>query len=143
MIGKVHGLTWYLCKDILLYLSLIDYNNCINIYIYIYIYIYVCIYINVMYTIFLKYFSLQILVGKNVISVVSSNYNYWWKHNNNGNNTTRNWIVLLNIINLKRKITQYYLEGDSSSWLVKLCNWYRPSLTCLPQDTTAQQVLYG
>ena len=31
-------------------------------------------------------------------------------YNNNRNNTTRNWIVLLNILNLKRKITQHYLD---------------------------------
>ena len=31
-------------------------------------------------------------------------------HNNNRNNTTRNWIVLLNILNLKRKVTQHYLD---------------------------------
>ena len=28
---------------------------------------------------------------------------WWCKHNNNGNNTKINWIILLNIINLKRE----------------------------------------
>ena len=36
----------------------------------------------------------------------------WCKYKNNGNNTKRNWIILLNIINLKRKNTQHYLEWD-------------------------------
>ena len=41
------------------------------------------------------------------------------KHNNNGDNTMRNWIVLLNIINLKRKITQYYLNWAAALALFK------------------------
>ena len=32
------------------------------------------------------------------------------KHNNNGNNTKRNWIILLNIINLKIRNIQHYLD---------------------------------
>jgi len=35
------------------------------------------------------------------------------------------------------------LWGDSSLWLANLCNRCKPFLTCLPQDTTAQQMLYG
>ena len=41
------------------------------------------------------------------------------KHNNNGDNTMRNWIVLLNMINLKRKITQYYLNWGAALTLFK------------------------
>ena len=36
--------------------------------------------------------------------------NCWCKHNNNENNIKRNWIILLNFINLKREITLYYLD---------------------------------
>ena len=34
----------------------------------------------------------------------------WCKYNNNENNTTRNWVILLNIINVKKEITQHYLD---------------------------------
>ena len=43
----------------------------------------------------------------------------WWKYNNNWNNTIRNWIILLNIINLKRKITQHYLDWGTVLALFK------------------------
>ena len=43
----------------------------------------------------------------------------WCKHNNNGNHTKRNWIILLNIINLKRKITQHYLDWGVTLALFK------------------------
>ena len=137
----------------------------------------------------------------------------WCNHNNNGNNTTRNWIILLNIISIKKGITQHNLDWGavvalfkeiqalgwlnfvtgvnllwlvspkmqqpnkccmarttsaqsvqaqsstrkntlscqeslyfffvcivcySSPWLAKLRNRCKPSLTCLPQDTTVQ-----
>ena len=46
-------------------------------------------------------------------------YICWCKHNNNGNNTKRNWIIFLNIINLKRKITQHYLDWSATLALFK------------------------
>ena len=53
---------------------------------------------------------------------------YWCKHNNNGNNVKRNWIILLNIINLKRKkkcITLFGLSVDISfcTQLIKFSPW--------------------
>ena len=35
-------------------------------------------------------------------------------YNYNGNNTTRNWIIILNIINVKKEITQHYLNWDAT-----------------------------
>ena len=43
----------------------------------------------------------------------------WCKHNNNGNNTKKNWIILLNFINLKREITQHYLDWGMTLALFK------------------------
>ena len=43
----------------------------------------------------------------------------WCKHNNDGNNTTRNWIILLNIINVKKEITQHYLDWGATLALFK------------------------
>ena len=51
-------------------------------------------------------------------------------YNYNGNNITRNWIIILNIINGKKEITQHYLNwgaallltngyGNYSEWAVK------------------------
>ena len=51
-------------------------------------------------------------------------------YNNNGNNTMRNWIIIMNIINVKKEITQHYLDwcaallltngyGNYSEWAVK------------------------
>ena len=37
----------------------------------------------------------------------------WCKHNNNWNNTMKNWIIFLNIINLKIKITQHYFDTST------------------------------
>ena len=45
--------------------------------------------------------------------------NCWYKHNNNENNTKKNWIILLNIINLKRKIKQLYLDWGAALALFK------------------------
>ena len=44
---------------------------------------------------------------------------WWCKHNNDGNNTTRNWIILLNIINVKKEITQHYLDWGATLALFK------------------------
>ena len=38
---------------------------------------------------------------------------------NNGNNTTRNWIILLNIINVKKEIIQHYLDWGAALALFK------------------------
>ena len=43
----------------------------------------------------------------------------WCKLNDNGNNIKRNWIILLNFINLKREITQHYLDWDATLALFK------------------------
>ena len=43
----------------------------------------------------------------------------WCKYNNNGNNTTRNWIILLNIINVKKEIIQHYLDWGAALALFK------------------------
>ena len=43
----------------------------------------------------------------------------WCKHNNNGNNTTRNCIILLYIINVKKEITQHYLDWGAALALFK------------------------
>ena len=43
----------------------------------------------------------------------------WCNHNNNGNNTTRNWIILLNIISIKKRITQHNLDWGAALTLVK------------------------
>ena len=43
----------------------------------------------------------------------------WCKHNDNANNTKRNWIILLNFINLNREITQYYLDWGITLALFK------------------------
>ena len=44
----------------------------------------------------------------------------WCNHNNNENNTTRNWIILLNIINIKKKkITQHNLDWGAALALFK------------------------
>ena len=44
---------------------------------------------------------------------------WWCKHNNDGNNTTRNWIILLNSINVKKEITQHYLDWGATLTLFK------------------------
>ena len=38
----------------------------------------------------------------------------WCNHNNNRNNTTRNWIILLNIISIKKGITQQNLDWGAA-----------------------------
>ena len=43
----------------------------------------------------------------------------WCNHNNNGNNTTRNWIILLNIISIKKGITQHNLDWGATLALFK------------------------
>ena len=43
----------------------------------------------------------------------------WCNHNNNGNNTTRNWIILLNIISIKKRITQHNLDWGAALALFK------------------------
>ena len=43
----------------------------------------------------------------------------WCNHNNNENNTTRNWIILLNIISIKKGITQHYLDWGATLALFK------------------------
>ena len=45
--------------------------------------------------------------------------NCWCYHNNNGNNTTRNWIILLNIISMKKGITQHNLYWGAALALFK------------------------
>ena len=46
-------------------------------------------------------------------------YIYWNKHNNNENTTMRNWIIFLNIINVKKEITQHYLDWGIAFALFK------------------------
>ena len=41
------------------------------------------------------------------------------KHNNNRNNTNKNWIILLNIINLKIRNIQHYLDYDAALIFLK------------------------
>ena len=43
----------------------------------------------------------------------------WCNHVDNENNTKRNWIILLNFINLKREITQHYLDWGTAFALFK------------------------
>ena len=43
----------------------------------------------------------------------------WCNHNNNENNITRNWIILLNIISIKKGITQHNLDWDAALALFK------------------------
>ena len=43
----------------------------------------------------------------------------WCNHNNNGNNTTKNWIILLNIISIKKGITQHNLDWGAALALFK------------------------
>ena len=40
-------------------------------------------------------------------------------NNNNRNNTTRNWIIFLKIINVKKEITQHYLDWGTALTLFK------------------------
>ena len=84
----------------------------------------------------------------------------WCNHNNNGNNTTRNWIILLNIISIKKGITQHNLDwgatlalfkeiqvlgwlnfitGADLLWLVS--PWIQqPNKCCMARTTFAQSV---
>ena len=59
------------------------------------------------------------LLCKSVVQCLCYNEIVGAKHNNNGNKTKRNWIILLNIINLKRKITQHYLDWGVALALFK------------------------
>ena len=61
-------------------------------------------------------FSISIIIMKPLYIYI---YICWCKHNNNGNNTTRNWIILLNIINVKKEITQHYLDWGTTLALFK------------------------
>ena len=50
---------------------------------------------------------------------ITTMYNCWCKHNDNENNIKRNWIIFLNYINLKREITQHYLDWGTTLALFK------------------------
>ena len=55
----------------------------------------------------------------NVWSFIQAEENCWCNHNNNENNTTRNWIILLNIISIKKGITQHNLDWGAALALFK------------------------
>ena len=84
----------------------------------------------------------------------------WCNHNNNGNNTTRNWIILLNIISIKKGITQHnlnrgatlalfkeiqalgwlnFVTGADLFWFVSL-KIQQPNKCCMARTTSAQRV---
>ena len=44
---------------------------------------------------------------------------HWCKHNNNENNTKKNWIILLNIIDVKKGNIQHYLDWGAALALFK------------------------
>ena len=84
----------------------------------------------------------------------------WCNHNNNGNNTTRNWIILLNIISIKKGITQHNLDWGAALALFKeiqVLGWLnfvtgadllwlvspriqQPNKCCMARTTSAQSV---
>ena len=84
----------------------------------------------------------------------------WCNHNNNGNNTTRNWMILLNIISIKKGITQHNLDWDASLALFKeiqALDWLnfitgadllwlispkiqQPNKCCMARTTSAQSI---
>ena len=84
----------------------------------------------------------------------------WCNHNNNGNNTTRNWIILLNIISIKKGITQHNLDRGATLTLFKEIQalgwlnfvigadllWFvspriqQPNKCCMARTTSAQSV---
>ena len=84
----------------------------------------------------------------------------WCNHNNNGNNTTRNWIILLNIISIKKGITQHNLDWGAAFALLKeiqALGWlnfvtdadlpwlvssriHQPNKCCMARTTSAQSV---
>ena len=86
--------------------------------------------------------------------------NCWFYHNNNGNNTTRNWIILLNIISIKKGITQHNLDWGATlalfkeiqalGWLNFVIGAYllwlvspkiqQPNQCCMARTTSAQSV---
>ena len=101
------------------------------------------------------------------LCVYQTNFLYWkgqnfcWcKHNNNGNNTTRNWIILLNIISIKKGITQHNLDWGASLALFKeiqALDWLnfvtgadllwlispkiqQPNKCCMARTTSAQSI---
>ena len=84
----------------------------------------------------------------------------WCNYNNNGNNTTRNWIILLNIISIKKGITQHNLDwgvafaffkeiqaldwlnfvtGADLLWLVSP-RIQQPNKCCMVRTTSAQSI---
>ena len=101
------------------------------------------------------------------LCVYQTNFLYWkgqnfcWcNHNNNGNNTTRNWIILLNIISIKKGITQHNLDWGASLALFKeiqALDWLnfvtgadllwlispkiqQPNKCCMARTTSAQSI---
>ena len=87
-------------------------------------------------------------------------YICWCNHNNNWNNTTRNWIILLNIISIKKRITQHNLDWGAALALFKeiqALGWVnfvtgadllwlvspriqQPNKCCMARTTSAQSV---
>ena len=86
----------------------------------------------------------------------------WCNYNNNGNNTTRNWIILLNIIDVKKGNTQHYLDWGAAlalfkevqalGWLKFVtgadCLWLispriqQPNKCCMAKTTSAQPLVH-
>ena len=84
----------------------------------------------------------------------------WCNHNNNGNNTMRNWIILLNIISIKKWIIQHNLDRGAALALFKeiqALGWLnfitgadllwlvspriqQPNKCCMARTTSAQSV---
>ena len=58
--------------------------------------------------------------GRNgMVLIIMIKTTCWCNHNNNGNNTRRIWIILLNIISIKKGITQHNLDWGAALALFK------------------------